>query len=182
MSEGSEVTFVNGIAEEQTTEGQSNIPADDRAAAIAAVKEAMKSEGEKAAKEAKDSVDQDPLRPRESVERGPDGKFLKADKPTEKVTEESVPDPETASLKQALAQRKQMAAQKAQIQQEQQRAMAEINSARQQFLREQAQFAEERKRFEILRKDPIRAIKENGWDPESFILDVARDGTPEGQA
>lgn len=182
MSEGTEVTFVNGIAEEQTTEGQSNIPADDRAAAVAAVKEAMKAEGEKAAKEAKNSVEQDPLRPRESTERGPDGKFLKTGEKQPSKEGEAVVDPDTASLKQALAQRKQMAAQKAQFQQEQQRAMAEINAARQQFMREQAQFAEDRKRFELLRKDPIRAIKENGWDPETFILDIARDGTPEGQA
>jgi hypothetical protein len=34
----------------------------------------------------------------------------------------------------------------------------------------------------MLRKDPIKAIKENGWEAEDFILGIAQEGTPEGQA
>ena len=48
--------------------------------------------------------------------------------------------------------------------------------------KEKANFARQKASFELLKKDPIRAIRENGWDPAEFIEDIATDGTPEGNA
>src|SRR4051812_14567751 len=112
MSEA-EVTFVNGHAESQTTEGESATPPDERAAAIAAVKAAIKSEGESAAKEAKESVEQDPLRPRDNVDRDASGKFVAKDEKKEPVVEE-----DEHALKRVLRERKQIAERKAQQDQE----------------------------------------------------------------
>ncbi len=189
-SETGEVTFVNGRAESQTTEGEgSGIATDERDAAVAAVKAALKKEaqetGEKAAKQAKDNSDQDPLRPRETVERGPDGKFLKSGK--EPVAEaaakkaETVVDDDAQSLKKVLAERKQIAAQKETHRQEFQKQAAQLQQMQAQISAQRAELERDRQRLAQLRTDPVRAIKENGWDPESFILDLAQDGTPEGQ-
>ncbi len=183
-----EVTFVNGIAAEQQTEGESAQPADERAAAIAAVKEALQEEGKSAAKKAKEAHDQDPLRPRESTERDESGKFVAkgasdktkaeaTDKPAAKSAED-----DAASLKNVLNQRKQMAAAKAAQSAETSRAMQELRQYKAQLDQEKAEVERERARFQVLRKDPAKAFREMGWDPESAILDMAREGTPEGLA
>lgn len=115
-TESGVVTFVNGRAESQTTEGEgSGIPTDEREAAVAAVKAALKGEakrlGETAAKEAKHADEQDPLRPRSNTDRDADGKFVSAGKDVEEpVKDESKEDAE--SLKRVLRERKQIAAQK----------------------------------------------------------------------
>lgn len=185
VEQSGDVTFVNGIAAEQQTEGETAQPADERAAAIAAVKEALKSEGKKAAAEAKDAIEQDPLRPRKSTERSVDGKFVSTEKPDGEPKAKSQADDEaeeSRSLKAALANRKQIASQKAAIAQEQARAMAEIRQAQQEIAAQRAEVARERQRIQMLRSDPVRAIRENGWDPEEFIVGIAQEGTPEGQA
>jgi hypothetical protein len=51
----------------------------------------------------------------------------------------------------------------------------------QQYQAAQARLQQEREAWTNLRKDPGRAIREAGYDPEQFILDLAREGTPEGQ-
>ncbi|MDD5374481.1 hypothetical protein [Acidithiobacillus sp.] len=180
------MTFVNGIAAEQQTEGESAQPADERAAAIKAVKEALQEEGKTAAKKAKEVHEQDPLRPRETTERDESGKFVAkaaSDKEKEepaKVAKEAEDDVE--SLKNVLKQRKQMAAAKAAQSQETQRAMQELRQYKAQLDQEKAEVERERQRFQVLRKDPAKAFREMGWDPEAAILDMAREGTPEGQA
>lgn len=186
------VTFVNGHAESQTTEGEgSGIAGDEREAAVAAVKAALKDEakkaGESAAKEAKKSDDQDPLRPRESTERDASGKFVKTGKEpgepgAKTVVAKDDSDDDAVSLKRALTERKTLAAAKATQQAEYQRQAAQLQNFQRQLQAQQAEIERDKARLAQLRKDPIRAIRENGWDPEAFILDIARDGTPEGQA
>src|SRR6187401_3370283 len=90
-----DVTFVNGVAAEQQTEGESAQPADERAAAIAAVKEALQEEGKTAAKKAKESREQDPLHPRDSVERDESGKFV-AKPAADKTKAEPAPEAKSA--------------------------------------------------------------------------------------
>ncbi len=180
-----DVTFVNGIAAEQQTAGESAQPADEREAAIKAVKEALQTEGKKAAKEAKEAHDQDPLRPRESTDRDETGRFkAKAaeDKPEPDVKAAKSAEEDAESLKNVLKQRKQLAAAKQAQSAETQRAMAEVRAYKQQLDMEKAEIERERQRFQVLRKDPAKAFREMGWDPESAILDMAREGTPEGMA
>lgn len=194
-----DVTFVNGVAAEQQTDGETQQPADEREAAIKAVREALKGEakkaGETAAKEAKEADEQEPLRARESVERGPDGKFLpkeeKAapkdakdakdgkDKPTKDKGEAEDTD---ESLKKVLKDRKANAYYKAKQTEELAQQAAQMRQAQQELARERQQLERDRQQLAMLRKDPVRAIRDNGWDPESFILDLAQEGTPEGQA
>ncbi len=186
-TESGVVTFVGGKAESQTTEGEgSGIAVDERDAAVAAVKEALKKEaradGEKAAKQAKDNSDQDPLRPRADVERGADGKFLKSGKdPVADKRPEPTVEEDGQNLKRVLAERKQIASQKEVQRQELAKQTQQLQQAQRQLQAQQAELDRREARMNQLRSDPIRAIKENGWDPESFILDIAQDGTPEGQ-
>ena len=187
-SDGSEITFQNGRAIEQTTEGE--VPdgdhGDERAAAMAAVKEVLEAEGKKAAKEAKEARAKDPLVPRD---RGPDGKFL-VDDPVEAEKEAAVKklqrtaeDPDASALRRALADRRDAAKYKAEANAELERSRTEVRQFHAQLQREKAEVDAQRQQMAMFRKDPIRAIRENGWDnPEEFILDIAQDGTPEGQA
>ncbi len=191
--ESGEVTFVNGHAVEQTTKGEepSGDHGDELAAAKAAVKKAMeedlKEEGKKAAKEAKSAREKDPLVPRD---RGPDGKFLTSD-PVEKDKADAVKklakpdeaDEDASALRKALTERKEQAKYKAEANAQLERDRQEARQIYQQLQREREEIARDRERMALLRKDPVRAIRENGWDkPEDFILDIAQDGTPEGQA
>ncbi len=178
---GPDVTFVGGIAAEQETEGQSNLEAGERSKAIAAVKAAMKGEGEKAAKEAKSAIEQDPLRPRESTERDESGKFTRKPSTPDHESDDDGAAKDATELKKALAERKQGAERQRAWQAQQQREAQALAQQRAQIEHEKRQIAAERQRMELLRKDPVRAIRENGWDPEQFILDIANDGTPEGQ-
>ncbi len=176
------VTFVNGVAAEQTTAGETAQPADERSAAIKAVKEAMEEEGKSAAKKAKEQDEQDPLRPRDNVERDADGKFVKSGKEPAKTAEKAEPTAEedSESLKQVLKQRKQIAQVKAQQNQEFQRQAQELRQLRAEIEADKQEVAREKARFASLRSDPARAIREIGYEPEEFILDLARENTPEG--
>jgi hypothetical protein len=192
---GDDVTFVNGHAVEQETSGDepTGDHGDERAEAIAAVKKALaeeaKEEGKRAAKEAKEHTAKDPLAPKP---RGSDGKFLTDDpikkekdaavKKLEVETEEAEPPSETAGqLKRQLRERAELAKAKAEAAAELEKDRAETRRFYQQLEQEKREIAAEREKFARLRKDPIAAIRENGWDPEKFILDIAMDGTPEGQ-
>lgn len=197
---GGEVTYVGGRAVEQATEGDTHEGTDhgdELAAAKAAVKVALEEEGKKAAKEAKSALDKDPL---QKAARGADGKFKPDGDPAEleveaakaklaKELEKAEPkarkseeDEDASALRKALNERKEAAKYKAEAAAEVEKARNEARQFYQQLQQEKAELAREKARLEILRKDPIRAIKENGWDPEEFILDIANDGTPEGQA
>lgn len=184
------VTFVGGRAIEQETSGETpeGEHGDERAAAMAAVKKALEAEGKQAAKEAKEAREKDPLVPRD---RGPDGKFLTSD-PVEKERADATaalkkeldaPDEAAGALKKALSERKEVAKYKAEVNAELERQRNEVRQIHQQLQRERQAIAAEKERMAMLRKDPVRAIRENGWEnPEDFILDIAQDGTPEGQA
>jgi len=189
-TESGTVTFVGGRAESQTTEGEgSGTPDAERAAAIAAVKEALKGEaakaGESAAKEAKAAREQDPLRPRGDTTRDANGKFVAkpADPdgaPEKPIKNESEED--ATALKRVLQERKQIAATKAAQQAEFTRQQQQLQAYERHLAQQRAEIERDRKRYEVIKTDPVRAFRENGWDPESVILDLARDGTPEGQA
>jgi len=199
---GDDVTYVAGRAVEQQTSGQIAVGdhASELEAARVAVKKALaddakaeakrsskedaESIGREAAREAKKSLDKDPLVPKE---RGADGKFAKSETPDE---EDEAPakrtqkeDPDASALRKALAERREVAKARAEAAASLERERAEV---RQYYARIQAQEREvkaERERMALFKKDPVRAIRENGWtNPEEFILDIAQDGTPEGQA
>lgn len=170
------------VAGEQVTEGEHSAPDAERQEAMAAVKKAIadeaKREGESAAKQAKDAEDNEPLRPRDNTERDEAGKFVS--KGTPKPEKEDEEDGQ--SLRKILNARKEVAANKQQMAAETQKSMQQLQQFKAQIDYERQQLAQEKQRMAMLRNDPIRAIKENGWDPENFILNIASDGTPEGQA
>lgn len=197
---GGEVTYVGGRAVEQATEGEQHEGTDhgdELAAAKAAVKVALEEEGKKAAKESRDHLAKDPI---QKAARDADGKFKSDLEPAEQEVEDaksalakelakSEPKPkpkeeddDASQLRKALQERREAAKYKAEASAEVEKARQEARQFYQQLQREKSELAQERQKFDMLRKDPIRAIKENGWDPEEFILDIANDGTPEGQA
>ena len=185
---GESVTYEGGRVVDQQTSGE--VPegehGDELAAAKAAVKKALnedaKEEGKKAAAESKAARAKDPLVPRE---RGPDGKFLSDDDAPAAKSKAAVeePDADASALRKALAERKATAQYKAQANAELEQMRQETRQFYAQLQREKAEIEREREKFAAFRKDPIRAIRENGWtNPEEFIMDIAQDGTPEGQA
>ncbi len=178
---GGEVTYVGGKAVEQTTSGETpdGDHGDELAAAKAAVKIALQQEGKNAAKEAKEARAKDPLIPRD---RGPDGKFLPTEAEAAEARKAAEPDADASALRKALQERKETVRFKEEAKAEVEKMREETRQFYRQLQAEKQQMAAERQKFELLRKDPIRAIRENGWDPEEFILDIANDGTPEGQA
>ena len=147
--------------------------------------EDAKEDGKQAAKEAKEARAKDPLVPRD---RDADGKF----KPNEADTIDAEkaaavkklqePDPDASALRKALSERKETAKYKAEANAELERMRAEVRQVHQQVLRDKQEVAAERAKLARLRTDPIAAIRENGWEPEQFIMDIAQDGTPEGKA
>ncbi len=212
MSNGepTEVTFVGGVPVEQTESLDSSLEVDEREAAKKAVREAIEKAGKDSAEDAKSDRGKDPYKPpgttrepsekdssKETPERGPDGKFLpkegseKTKEPKEPVKEEPEEDIDLdkASVKQLFKQREIVAAMKRE-------AKDEISKERQEFLREkeatarewekiqraQEEVRKQHESFQRLRQDPARAIREIGYDPEKFILDLAQEGTPEGAA
>lgn len=187
--DGGEVVYVGGKAVEQNTTGETpdGDHGDELAAAKAAVKKVMdddakaeaKEAGKAAAKEAKESRAKDPLVPRD---RDADGKFIPNDSDEKRSAKPTEPDPEASALRKALSERKETAKYKAEANAELERMRAEVRQVHQQVLRDKQEVATERAKLAQLRSDPIRAIRENGWDPEQFIMDIAQDGTPEGKA
>jgi hypothetical protein len=208
-NEAPEVTFVGGRAVEQHEALDSNMPTDEREAAKAAVRKAIDEAGKTAASQAKEAKAKDPFRPpgaksddSETPERGPNGQFLPREggkegssnpdgaRSTEVPENESegALDLEKASVKQLLRQREKVAAMKRDAKDETSKERQELAKQRfemQQFWQEmqqqKAQLARERQSMQSLRTDPARAIREIGYDPEKFIMDLATEGTPEGQ-
>lgn len=186
------VTFANGIAVEQVTEGQE--PVGDHADEVSAAKEAVRKALGLDKKDSDDSSEEpasDKSDGKKTPDRGEDGKFKpkepKETKPEDNQTEDAdkatkEPDEDAKQLKRALSERKEAAKLKAQASAELEKARAEARQVYQHFQREREELNREKARIELLKKDPLKAIRENGWDPEEFILDIANDGTPEGQA
>lgn len=236
MSEDvSNVTFVDGKAVSQEEPATGQAPANEREAAIAAVREALQkakaeesqeNEPKAAKKEPKEKAEAKlgkpaPVKQDEGEEgdsgksdRDAQGRFLpkkdagepvrtkpfvpaptKADKTTteedgeEAPKSEPLPDPKKATVTQLLKNREKLAKEKLAVKEE-------INAEREAFRKEQeelrnlqAQVQQERQflqqqaqRLQALKSDPARAVREAGWEPEDFILRLAREGTPEGQA
>lgn len=201
MSEESAVTFVGGKAVEQSVPQDSNLGTEEREAAKEAVREAIskaaKEAGETAAEEAKTSKAKDPYKgpgasDKPLPERGSDGKFKsteadKAPAKDEPESDEEELDLDKASVKQLLKQRDRVANLKREAKDEVSKLRQEFQAERTRFQQEvmqfqqaQQQLAREREALKALKNDPARAVREAGWDPEKFILDLAQDGTPEG--
>ncbi len=157
-------------------------------------KDPFKPSGTKSEADEKEEKDSPP-------ERGPDGKFLPRDgKPADKGEKPKPPadakeesdeplDLDKASVKQLLKQRERVAAMKrdakdeiSKAQQEFQAQQRQLYQMQQQYAQERAQLERERRNWQAIKSDPARAIREGGYDPEQFILDLAQEGTPEGQA
>jgi hypothetical protein len=193
MSEVDNVTFVGGKAIEQHESLESTtLEGDERSAALAAVKEAIEKAGKESAEDAKSDKAKDPFKPAGTVKeepkaRGEDGKFLPKKEVEEKPEEDF--DPTKASVKQLLKNREKVAQAKKASVDEASKLQAELEARQRAFFDQQRQFQAEQERFrreqetwKNLKKDPGRAIREAGYDPEQFILDLAQEGTPEGQA
>jgi hypothetical protein len=125
--------------------------------------------------------------------RGSDGKFLPS-KSSEKDadSEEESPDSEPldiakGSVKQLLKAREKVAKAHQEAQQiNRQRAEFEeqtraFQQQQVQLQRQQAQLQQEYQRLALLKSDPARAVRELGIEPEKFIVDLANEGTPQGQ-
>ncbi len=208
MSDESVVTFVGGKAVEQTEALDSNLETDQRDAAKEAVRKAIEAAGDDSADDAKsgksrahgnkdlEASDDAPAPKREALaERGPDGKFLPRDgkpapkeKPAGTDADSEELDLDKASVKQLLKQRERVAAIKRDAKDEISTARREFQSQQEQFQRErqqfqqaQAQLEREQRSWRAIKSDPARAIREGGYEPEQFILDLAQEGTPEGQ-
>lgn len=189
------LTFVGGKAIEQHEALDSNVEADVREEAMEAVREAIKGAAEESKSSAGKASKNDGFNAGakkdtdEAPERGPDGKFLPRKDKAEEDDDEELPDPSKASLKQLLKNRDKITAQKreqhdafAQQRQQLEAETRKIQETWAQMQHMQQEIARERAKLELFRKNPAAAIRELGYEPEQFILDLAQDGTPEGQA
>lgn len=192
------VTYVGGQAVEQ--DGGSDGPeegsqhADELEAAKAAVRKALAKEaGEDGAKKAKESEAKrqkaihaksdreeaedevsEPKSEREPAKPEPKKAEAKEDEAKEI-------DPTKASVKEVLKNRERLAhAKQAQAQelQQQQQYLAQMQA---QIQAERRAIEQEKQRLAVLKKDPLKAIAEAGWDPDDLILSLAQEGTPEGK-
>ncbi len=197
--ESAEVTFVAGQPVEQTEPLDSGLEPDEREAAKKAVREAIEAAGRDSAEDAKSDRGKDPYKPagttKETPERGEDGKFLPKDGAAKKEPEPVKEDPEEpldldkASVKLLFKNRERVAAMKRDAKDEISKERMAVAQERAEMARErqatqqaQAEIRRQHEAFQALRKDPARAIREIGYDPEQFILDLAQEGTPEGAA
>lgn len=195
--ESAQVTFVGGKAVEQSEGLDSNLEADERTAAKEAVRKAIEAAGKESAEDAKSDRAKDPFKPAgtsASPERGSDGKFLPKDKesapePKKDDAEEEVIDPAKASVKQLLKAREKVASikreatdERALLAREKEEWTRQRQQEQAQFQHQMAQLARQQQAINALAKDPARAIRELGLNPEEYILQLAQEGTPEGQA
>lgn len=186
------VTFVGGRAVEQHDAGDTPDGAhgDELAAAKEAVRKALAKEaGEEGAKTAKKSKDSDAYTP-PGMKRGKsddeEAPASEKAKPKAKAKEGPGDEPaedseEAKAVKHVLKQREKLAKAKQQQNNEFQQQQQQLQQQWAQIQAENARIQREKERLLALKKDPARAVREAGWDPEEFILDLARDGTPEGQ-
>lgn len=204
MSDEQNVTYVAGKAVEQSEDVESNLEDSEREAAVEAVRKAIKESEEaeteekpkakpKAAKEDKPEASAKDKESGSEKPRDATGRFVPskpkedAESKEEPEEEEELPDIGKASVKQLLKARERVAKAKAESQEVDARKAAFEAEQRafheqvRQFQEQQAQLAAQQKKLELLRSDPARAIREIGWEPEQFIVDLAKEGTPEGQ-
>lgn len=182
------VEFVGGVAVEQTDNSAQDEGANEnKEAAKEAVRKAL-GKAAKAPKEPKEATE--PKEAKEPAEDEPEASTEESEeespKPKKKAKEEDEElDPEKASLKQVLKHREKIAKAKADQtkawREEQAQMQAQIVAQRQMLQQEQQRLQQEMSKLQKLRSDPVAAVKENGWDPEEFILNLAQSGTPEGK-
>lgn len=192
MDTGSgDVTFLNGQAIEQKTEGEDHggtDRGDELDAAKAAVKKVLEAdareEGKKAAKEAKEARAKDPLVPRDT-----NGKFQSTADPVEEEKAAAVKalkdeaEEDRSALQKALSERRATAQYKKQASAELEKERAEVRRIYQDTQRQRQEIEQEKARIASYKKDPVRLAREAGYaNPEDYILELAQEGTPEGQA
>lgn len=167
----------DGIVHEQGTEGESGLSSDAREEAMAAVKEAISKTGKDAESEAEDA-EANSIDPNVKMARDLRAK----DKAAKKTETEAEFDAESASLKTILKNREQVARQKQKAAEEAQQIRWEAQQERVAVQREREALEKEKAWHSRLRSNPVQAVKEAGWDPEEFIMGLAKEGTPEGKA
>jgi hypothetical protein len=91
-------------------------------------------------------------------------------------------DVDALKVKQALRQREKIAKQKAAAAEEMGRFRAQMQQEMRQLQQAKAYMEQEYAKLQKLKSDPVAAVREAGWDPEEFILSLAKHGTPEHQA
>lgn len=199
MSDDTQVTYVGGKAIEQSEAAESNLEADEREAAKAAVAEAIKGAAKEAGDSAEKASKQDPYKPAgakaEAPKKDPEtGRFLpkgekEAPKEEAEGEEEEELDLSKAGLKQLLKQREKVAKLKAsakdELSKEREKIAEETRKLQDTWSQMQAMqedIKRQRAVLEGLKKDPAKAVREYGWEPEEFIVNLAKDGTPEGIA
>lgn len=178
------VVFVGGKAVEQHLDPGSALDGDERDAAKAAVKAAIEAAGKDAAEGAKEVL----------AKNTPKGAVREKDadteptEPKDDVSDEPL-DLDKASVKQLLKAREKAAAIKreakseaAQVRQQISEQQAQIQSEWAKIQEAQRAIAQQQANWELLRKNPGDAVRRIGLDPEQFILDLAKEGTPEGAA
>lgn len=188
----SEVEFVGGHAVEQTEETHSDVPENEnREAAKKAVREALAAESKAKKKESKEDSEETESRPAKKPvkEVGPAETDDQED-PSEEDVEEPKPkkkdehpdkDEDEESLRKVLKNRQKIAKEKAKAAEESQRQYAQLAQKEAQLRQLETQLQEQARNFQRLRDNPVEAVRQAGWDPEAFILDLAQSGTPEGQ-
>jgi len=180
----------------------------EKEARVAKAKETAQEIGEEVAEDADDIADRvsDPggvnkfrksekaKEELEAPERGPDGKFLPRDgktdskapsSPKDDVSDEDL-DLDKASVKQLLKARERVANLKrtaAEMTKEQQKFQEEsrkIHDVWAQIQAREAKLKADEARWNKLQQNPSEAVRALGLDPEAFIMNLAREGTPEG--
>lgn len=111
----------------------------------------------------------------------PAAKAEAAEKPAEKPAETEESDEDILAVKNILSQRKKLAEEKVRYTEEQAAAKRELEQLYEQIQYERKQVEAQREAMLGFRKDPARAVREAGLDPEEFIHQLAKEGTPEGR-
>lgn len=193
----SDVEFVNGHAAYQNEAfdaGESGN--ENREAAKKAVEAAIKAEGKKEKAPAKEAEATEPKKaqakvssPKPRVDKSVDDvEASDTDGETEdepdskpKKSSHAEDDDDAEGLRKVLKNRARIAKEKASAAQENQRQQADFNRRKAELDHYAQQLQEQAKHFERLRTNPVEAVRQAGYDPEEFILNLAESGTPEGR-
>lgn len=62
-----------------------------------------------------------------------------------------------------------------------QKELSELRALRQELERDKQEVAQGKQLLNLLREKPVEAFRQAGIDPEAFVSDVVKDGTPEGR-
>lgn len=115
----------------------------------------------------------EPSKPKTKEQSAEEGEAV-----TSPAAEESEPDPDPKGIARILKQREQANATRNELRQVQE----EIRAARESLAKEREALAKDRKEasafLERLRKDPLGAVQEAGWDPDEFVLNASRRNDP----